>query len=578
MAEQKTEQKSNISEKITSQINGAENILIALTSDPSVDEMSAALGLTLFLDKIGKHATAIYSGATPNALEFLQPEKTFEPNTNSLQDFIIALNKEKADHLRYKVDGDFVKIYITPYRTTLSESDLEFSHGDFNIDLVIALNVMAATDLDGALREHGRIMHDATSINITTNPPGKFGEIEWSNVAASSVSEMAADLAYTLSDKGEIDKEMATAFLTGIVASTNRFSNERTSSETMILAAKLMGSGADPQLIAANLTNDESTKRVNGYVETGNDNSQVVTREKGAEQPEAATNDGSMTIERNAETQSDDGSSLDLRSGNTTEPSPANQPMSEEDKLAQTAESLQALAATNSGMNAATSGPEVLNIEASPAPEAAPVTETGEKDYAKMIDEALAEPLPGDVVQQTDQAQVADANAPQSIAVSPMNTVGGNPAASMAPEVPTSPEVNDVPEIPYDNGAVDSNSQPAAMGNDSYLVETPKTVLQPPVESTLPMPGDGTMPPPPTPEVDFAAAAAQAQPMPEQPMAAPMEQPMQPVEQQPMAAQPQMAGGMPVLPQVQAQPMPEQPAQPQAQPVADAGAFQIPGM
>ena len=113
MAEQKTEQQGKISEKIISQIKGAENILVALTSDPSVDEMSAALGLTLFLDKMGKHATAIYSGTTPNALEFLDPGKTFEPNTNSLQDFIIALNKEKADHLRYKVDGDFVKIYIT---------------------------------------------------------------------------------------------------------------------------------------------------------------------------------------------------------------------------------------------------------------------------------------------------------------------------------------------------------------------------------------------------------------------------------------------------------------------------------
>ncbi len=576
MAEQKTEQKPNISEKIISQINGAENILVALTSDPSVDEISAALGLTLFLDKMGKHATAIYSGTTPNVLEFLQPEKTFEPNTNSLQDFIIALSKEKADHLRYKVDGDFVKIYITPYRTTLSESDLEFSHGDFNVDLIIALNVMAATDLDGALREHGRIMHDAMSINLTTNPPGKFGEIEWSNVAASSVSEMAAELAYALNDKVEMEKETATAFLTGIVASTNRFSNERTSSDTMIVAAKLMGSGADPQLIAANLTGDESTKRVNGYVKTGN-SGQVISKDEAPSQTE--TNDGSMTIERGAQEQAAD-NGLDIRGGNAPEASAPSRPTPEEDQLAQVAESLQAFAAPTSGMTA----PEPTNqmsIEgpaAEPVAPAAPVTETGEKDYAKMIDEALAEPLPGDVVQQPEQVQAADASTAQSIAVSPMNTVGGNPAASMAPEVPASPEVNNVPEIPYDNGLVDGGAQPAAMGNDSYLVETPKTVLQPPTEATLPMP-DNNMAPPPPPPVDFAAA---------QPMTAPIEQPMatmpapQPVMDQPiaqpMAAQPQMVGGMPALPQVQAAPQPAPEVQAQPQPVPDAGAFQIPGM
>ncbi len=574
MAEQKAEQQGKISEKILSQINGAENILVALTSDPSVDEMSAALGLTLFLDKIGKHATAIYSGTTPNALEFLQPEKTFEPNTNSLQDFIIALNKEKADHLRYKVDGDFVKIYITPYRTTLSESDLEFSHGDFNIDLVIALNVMAATDLDGALREHGRIMHDATSINITTNPPGKFGEIEWSNVAASSVSEMAAELVYALKDKAELEKEMATAFLTGIVASTNRFSNERTSSDTMVLAAKLMSSGADPQLIAANLTGDESTKRVNGYVETGN-SGQVVTQS--GQQPQAETNDGNMTIERGSQTQNSD-NGLDIRGGNVPEANTPSQPTPEEDQLAQVAESLQAFAAPTSGMTApaATNRISIEGPAAEPvAPEpVAPVTETGEKDYAKMIDEALAEPLPSNVMQQTEPVQAADAGAPQSIAVSPMNTMGGNPAASMAPEVPASPEVNNVPEIPYDNGLVDSGAQPAAMGNDSYLVDTPKTVLQPPTEATLPMP-DGSIAPPPPPPVDFAAAQSMTMPT-EQPMSMPAQQPMMGQPTQQMAAQPQMVNGMPVLPQVQAAPQPVQGAQPQ--PAPDAGAFQIPGM
>ena len=50
-----------------------------------------------------------------------------------------------------------------------------------------------------------------------------------------------------------LDGQMATAFLTGIVAETDRFSNEKTSAETMQLSAKLMAAGANQQLIASQL-------------------------------------------------------------------------------------------------------------------------------------------------------------------------------------------------------------------------------------------------------------------------------------------------------------------------------------
>ncbi len=244
--------------KIVEKIKASENILIALSKNPSVDEIAAAIGLSLFLDGMQKHTTAIYSGRTPDALAFLRPDATFETNTASLQDFIIALNKDKADHLRYKLDGDFVKVFITPYKTSITEDDLTFSQGDYNVDFVIALNVKSAGDLDEALAEHGRIMHDAATVDITTGTGGRFGEIEWSNPAASSVCEMVTELIFALqggSDK--LDSEIATALLTGIVAATDRFSNNRTNPDTLTLASKLMTMGADQQLITANVAGNE---------------------------------------------------------------------------------------------------------------------------------------------------------------------------------------------------------------------------------------------------------------------------------------------------------------------------------
>ena len=265
MADKKSQAKTSIIDQVAERILTSDNVLVALSKDPSVDELSAALGLTFILDKMGKYATAIFSGAVPNAIEFLEPEKTFETNTNSLQDFIIALDKEKADHLRYKIDGDYVKVFITPYKTTIEESDIEFSHGDYNVDLVVALNVANAADLDSALTEYGRIMHDASSINIHADVAGNFADLEWGDPNASSISEMIYRLSEKLREEEArklVDKPIATALMAGIVAATNRFSNEHTKPETLSIASKLMTAGADQQLISSSIPVDILTTDV----------------------------------------------------------------------------------------------------------------------------------------------------------------------------------------------------------------------------------------------------------------------------------------------------------------------------
>ena len=41
----------------------------------------------------------------------LQPADTLKKNTDSLRDFIISLDKSKADKLRYKVEDRVVKVF-----------------------------------------------------------------------------------------------------------------------------------------------------------------------------------------------------------------------------------------------------------------------------------------------------------------------------------------------------------------------------------------------------------------------------------------------------------------------------------
>lgn len=302
-------------QQIVERIKQSSNILVTVNADPSVDELSAALGLTIMLNNLNKHATAVVSGAIPPAITFLDPQKTFENTVDSLRDFIIALDKEKADHLRYKVDGDVVKIFITPYKTTISQDDLDFSQGDYNVEVVLALGVKNKDHLDRALEAHGRILHDATVATVSCGNEGsELGSIDWHEPGASSISEMLVSLSEALKgDKPVLDEQISTAFLTGIVAATDRFSNNKTSSKVMTMAAQLMAAGANQQLIAAKLeeaheigpeSDEESSdtgENSDGTTDLSEDKPTKVNKKQGKKQKEASATeskaeDGSLSI------------------------------------------------------------------------------------------------------------------------------------------------------------------------------------------------------------------------------------------------------------------------------------------
>lgn len=573
------ESNSNRITQVAEKIKDSENVLVALSKNPSVDELSAALGLTFILDKLGKHATAIFSGAVPNAIEFLEPEKTFESNTNSLQDFIIALDKEKADHLRYKVEGDFVKVFITPYKTTLDESDLEFSHGDFNVDLIISINVNSVNDLDSALAEYGKIKHDASSINISADKPGSFADLEWGNPKASSVSEMIAQLADILDDGSTedklVEKSTATALLAGIVAATNRFSNEHTSAETMSIASELMTEGADQQLISSSIPVDILTK---GTVDINDEVEEVVKEVEEKPEPEP-------------EPVKEDPTELDIRREEKVIEPVSTEETEEEKTVAKKPD----------------------NVPDLPAPEPSPVEPEDETptapEQAPEI-ESTAVPAPAEAAPvETPTPELEPLAAPMAPAEPALPREELPPIeAPVAPETtPMAPE-NAIPVVPTEV----SNAQlpePVAQPPVAEFQPAPTTdPAQPPVPPVnaeyvappLPMPGDGTiLPPPPIPfDLDGAPLPPTAQPVPQaQPM--PVAQPA-PVAEAPVAAAPATAQDFaqgvqddmqqnipsePIMPAILQEPdEPSLAPNPgtnqvmQDQVYGDPGAFKIPGM
>ncbi len=289
--------------QLIERLKEANNVLVTVSRNPSVDQLSAAIGLTLMLNHLDKHATAVFSGETPNTLEFLKPEETIEKTTDSLRDFIISLDKTKADKLRYKVEDTMVKIFITPYRTSLSDKDLIFGQGDFNVDVVVAIGAQQKEDLDEAITSHGRILHDATVATVNTTISGQLGSINWVDAKASSLCEMLVPICDGLKPN-TMDPQMATAFLTGIVAETQRFSNEKTSSDTMAVSAKLMAAGANQQLVATQL------EKVAEPANEPEASPEIADAEHAVE--DALDKDGSLDISHEAEAEETSNDNSDL--------------------------------------------------------------------------------------------------------------------------------------------------------------------------------------------------------------------------------------------------------------------------
>lgn len=597
--------------EVINKIDEAHNILVALSGDPSVDEMAAAIGLSLFLDRLGKRATAIYSGSTPNALEFLKPEETFEPSVDALQDFVIALSKEKADHLRYKLDGDFVKIYITPYRTRISEEDLDFSYGDFNVDLVLALDVANGVDLDSALREHGRIMHDAVIVNITTGNPGKLGEIEWSDKTASSVSEMVARLLYTMNSKTKIEKEEATAFLTGIVAATNRFSNAKTTPESMRLASRLMESGANQQLISKNITPDidnelfslaseaDPTKNTTvvdptnlnvGHGNEENTNDEAKEADSTSAEKDSALLDDLKAAEASLsqagaeatpelsnrpikiDSSQSDPSNLDIPKGEDSQEENEEKASSPED----TTETVTETAAEATTESAAETKPESKPETESETEPKAEEESPSEAETTDLEKPAETEPSPESSTPNDNPSADFISDKPEKV-VQPVGDLAANTLDEEGIKKYGQMLEDALADINIPNNTPEETTTDSFGANNPAVANAPSVPTNPEINGVpeinyMPMPGEEVLPPPPAPPIDMNAV-----PNPGVPGVVPGANEVVP------DSLPNVAPITPASPAVEPTPtsLGPQPAmrdQVYAPQVADPGAFKIPGM
>ena len=384
---------------------------------------------------------------------------------------------------------------------------MEFSYGDYNVDLVLALNVANAIDLDESLREYGTIMHDATVVNITTGNPGKFGEVEWSNKFASSVSEMISNLLLSSNGDVKLNSEEATALLTGIVAATDRFAKANTFPGTMQIASRLLDAGADQQTVAANIS-DDLDNQFFAFSEA---------KQKAEKDAESEENYESLSFNFDSKAEpdeklKDDDTALMISHGEAEE-----KPESDSENSTDAKDSADAPASTTSETPVATETPETpkapeppatLETPKAPEPES-PATDSALLDELKATEASLSNVGAETVAAPEPVSEVTIPTSPISpsseTVISPVTSTSGPQdatskysqmleAAIAAPATtPTTSMESSLPPIP--NPAVASTPEVAA---------TPEVTNMPDINYGQTM-DDQLLPPPPTPPVDATA-------------------------------------------------------------------------
>lgn len=197
-----------IAKQINEQINKANNILLVTHQNPDGDALGSICALAIYLEKIGKPYQIFDFGVVPPYFYFL-------PGLYRLQQNITG---QPA-----------------------------------NYDLIIVLDCgdLKLTGLPAKFRQNIFL------INIDHHfSNADYGDLNLVDKSATSTTEVLTN--FLKQTDIEIDKNLATCLLTGIVNDSNNFTNPATRLSSFQLAAYLMGKGAKLSEITNNSFNNKS--------------------------------------------------------------------------------------------------------------------------------------------------------------------------------------------------------------------------------------------------------------------------------------------------------------------------------
>jgi bifunctional oligoribonuclease and PAP phosphatase NrnA len=240
-------------QQAVSLINRAQRVLV-VPGRPDGDSIGAGLGMFLILKKLNKDVHIAVMDPVSASYRFLPAIENIEVELEGARDLVITLANPRTepDKLSYSFQDGKLSITVTPKVGAYDPADAVFTKGEAKYDLVITLDAPDLSQLGTIAVEHPALFSDTPVLNIDHHASNNyFGAVNLVDLTATSASEVLVGLAEALNV--ELDSDIATALLTGIVSDTGSFQHSNTTPKSLTVAAQLVAVGAKQQEIIKHL-------------------------------------------------------------------------------------------------------------------------------------------------------------------------------------------------------------------------------------------------------------------------------------------------------------------------------------
>ncbi|MBI2613818.1 MAG: hypothetical protein HYW62_03520 [Candidatus Levybacteria bacterium] len=234
-------------EKVKDFLAKNENVGIAVGKNPGTDEMAAALSLQLALSEAGKKVTVICPTEPIVEVSSLvginKVQKSFDGG--SMGDLTVSFpyKEGEIEKISYTLEEGELNILVKAGENGLSfnEKEVEFRRDGAAPGLVFVVGTPRLSDLGTAFDME--TLKDSKVINIDYKPENQgFGDMPLLGRNASSVCELVASLISSLGFN--IDRDIASNLMAGIIAATDNFQLPTTSPLAFETIATLLKKGA----------------------------------------------------------------------------------------------------------------------------------------------------------------------------------------------------------------------------------------------------------------------------------------------------------------------------------------------
>lgn len=236
----------DILQKLKDAIAKSTNIGIAVGTQPSIDEMGAALSLYLLLKNANKNVS-IASQTDPivEISSLVGIDKVQKQLGGSAGDLVVSFPYQEGEieKVSYTLENNHLNIIVkaTEQGLSFNERDVKYTRGSGSVDLLITVGAESLSEIGNVIDQQN--MSNVQVINIDNSPTNQgFGDIVLVSRQASSLSEHMADIVLTLGFT--LEQDVAQNLLSGIMSATKNFQDPKTSTLAFEVSAYLMKNGA----------------------------------------------------------------------------------------------------------------------------------------------------------------------------------------------------------------------------------------------------------------------------------------------------------------------------------------------